>query len=60
MKNIIERVVVYCEIIIFRGGSIFVVFKDAINNEFTSPTNNDVLNKDWSNVYKDRNIQESI
>ena len=32
----------YCEIIIFRGGSIFVVFVDTINNEFTPPTNNDV------------------
>ena len=32
----------YCEIIIFLGGLIFVVFMDSINNEFTSPTNNDV------------------
>ena len=32
----------YCGIIIFRGGSIFVVFVDSINHEFTSPTNNDV------------------
>ena len=32
----------YCGIIIFRGGSIFVVFVDTINHEFTSPTNNDV------------------
>ena len=33
---------IYCGIIIFRGGSIFVVFVDTINHEFTSPTNNDV------------------
>ena len=32
----------YCGIIIFPGGSIFVVFVDDINNEFRSPTNNDV------------------
>ena len=31
-----------CEIILFCGGSIFVVFIDTINNEFRSPTNNDV------------------
>ena len=30
-------------IIIFHGGSIFVVFVDTINNEFTYPTNNDIL-----------------
>ena len=32
----------YCEIVNFRGGSIIVVFVDTINNEFSSPTNNDV------------------
>ena len=30
----------YCEIIIFRGGSIFVVFVDSLIHKFTSPTNN--------------------
>ena len=33
---------IYCGIIIFRGGSIFVVFVDTINHEFTSPTNTNV------------------
>ena len=32
----------YCGIIIFRGGSIFVVFVSTINHEFTSPTNTNV------------------
>ena len=40
--NHLCRSYTYCGIIIFRGGSIFVVFMDTINHEFTSPTNNDV------------------
>ena len=39
---LLHKMNLYCEIIIFRGGSIFVVFVDTINNEFTSPTNYDV------------------
>ena len=39
---------IYCEIIIFRGGSIFMDFMEPSSNEITSPTNNDVFKRNWN------------
>ena len=38
----------HCEIIIFRGGSIFVDFDEPVSKEFTSLTNNDVFKRNWN------------
>ena len=46
----------YCEIIIFRGGSISVDFVEPNSNEFTSPTENDVFKRNWNNFLYRLNI----
>ena len=45
----------YCEIIIFRGGSIFVDLVEPTNNEFTSPTN--TFNKAYCDVDSNKVIR---